>query len=215
MIESSDPTQSLLTLDALYSACEIQNKLMADSTVNKICETVSPGHCCIPWSLPSYIMMLNNRTSCYDITEEDVTSFKILLLDCAKFFNNLKLRADCYPNNLCEDLPNKCTKYNAVYKILYYLTDVNFLPMNYTRVHHGRLVLNYSMIFLPIARSKDALPYYYNISSYPLKKDNIYVSAMDFGKFNYNFCFDNIFLIMELFFQVLKAHCLMIALKQM
>ncbi|KAL0276394.1 UNVERIFIED_CONTAM: hypothetical protein PYX00_003982 [Menopon gallinae] len=180
VLESLDPQKSLLTLDALHSVCELQKRLMDGKEMNEICETVSPGHCCAPWSLPNYITLLYNRSDCFSVTEEDVKGVRSLLLECAKFYNNLQLQPDCRENNLCPELPVNCSKFNAVYNILYYLTDVEFLPVNYTK-RESDVFLNNTLIFLPIARSSAVLPYYYNLSSVMLKQNGVRVSAMDFG----------------------------------
>lgn len=118
----------------------------------------------------------------YVLQEESVKETKALLYECSKYYNNLQLSPDCHETNFCRGVPNKCKKFNAVYNILYYLTDVDFLPVNYSVLNRGRVFLNRTMIFLPIARSSAILPYYYNLSSSVLKHKNVHVSAMDLGK---------------------------------
>ena len=94
----------------------------------------------------------------------------------------MQLSSDCHDKTLCRGVPKKCKKFNAVYNILYYLTDVDFLPSNYSKIKKENVFLNYTMIFLPIARSSAILPYYYNLSSSTLKHNSVFVSAMDLGK---------------------------------
>ncbi|EEB17830.1 conserved hypothetical protein [Pediculus humanus corporis] len=181
VVETVNSSQSLLSLDALKSICIIQENLMNNEIMDSICQTVSHGHCCNPWSLPNYIALLYNHTSCFNITEKSVGKTKALLYECSKYYNNLQLSSDCHDKTLCRGVPKKCKKFNAVYNILYYLTDVDFLPSNYSKIKKENVFLNYTMIFLPIARSSAILPYYYNLSSSILKHDSVFVSAMDLG----------------------------------
>lgn len=118
------------------------------------------------------------------IQEENVRKTKSLLFECSRYYNNLKLSSDCYKSSLCHGVPNRCKKFNSVYNMLYYLTDIDFLPANNTKLRRNHVFLNSTMIFLPIARSSDALPYYYNISTSDLKHNNVVVSAMDLGECN-------------------------------
>ena len=58
-----------------------------------------------------------------------------LLIDCAQYYHNLKLPEDCQEDKFsvsagCLVVPPHCTKDNAVYNILHYLVDVDFLPPN-------------------------------------------------------------------------------------
>lgn len=72
VLESLDPQKSLFTLDALYSVCELQKRLMDGNEMSEICETVSPGHCCVPWSLPNYLTLLYNRSDCFSLTVNNI-----------------------------------------------------------------------------------------------------------------------------------------------
>lgn len=72
-------------------------------------------------------------------------------------------------------MPEICTRHNAVYHILHYLTDAEFLVS-------GNQRLRYSAIFLPAARSTALLPYYQWLDERWPMADNYTVSiAMDLG----------------------------------
>jgi hypothetical protein len=63
---------------------------------------------------------------------EDVIATKALLKMCSPLYHNLKLTPDCQES--CDlyrqRVPKQCSQHNAVYNILYYLVDTNFLPPN-------------------------------------------------------------------------------------
>lgn len=61
-----------------------------------------------------------------------MTATKALLKMCSPFYHNLKLTPDCQENDywFCQQVPKQCSLHNAVYNILYYLVDINFLPPN-------------------------------------------------------------------------------------
>lgn len=79
---------------------------------------------------------------------------KHLLLDCYPYFATLKLSNDCTESK-CQ-VPQRCSSHNAVFNILQFLTDVDFININ-----ESTTVLKETMIFLPIARSTKALAYYH------------------------------------------------------
>lgn len=99
---------------------------------------------------------------------------KTLLFDCFQYYHGLKLNNDCTQFK-CR-VPDECAQFNAVYNILHFLTDRDFMKPNETIEN-----LSASMIFLPVARSKDALPLYHNLKKKNLQTDLVGVVAMDMG----------------------------------
>lgn len=71
-------------------------------------------------------------------------------------------------------MPPACTRFNAVYHILHYLTDADFMV-------DGNRRLRSAVLFLPVARSTALLPYFHSISSLRLADNLTQVVAMDFG----------------------------------
>lgn len=51
-----------------------------------------------------------------------------LLSNCSKYFHKLKLAPDCEMEHC--PAPPACYKHNAVFNILSYIVDINFLPPN-------------------------------------------------------------------------------------
>lgn len=88
--------------------------------------------CCPSWSVGNYIAALSGRSSCQDISSNDVEQVLSILRHCAPLFNNATIKENCwnfkyniaYP--VCLGLPLECVRYNAVHNILYYLTDKDF-----------------------------------------------------------------------------------------
>lgn len=74
ILKSTVPRETLLTLHHLKAICQLDERLRALPEFQPICETWSPGRCCPSWSLPNYVALLFNRTSCHHITVSSCTS---------------------------------------------------------------------------------------------------------------------------------------------
>lgn len=68
MVVESDKTDSLFKLDNLLSICEIEKKLKIIPQYYDMCQTENDSKkCCRPWTIPNYIALLSNKTSCFEI----------------------------------------------------------------------------------------------------------------------------------------------------
>lgn len=75
----------------------------------------------------------------------------------------------------CPDVPDACTRHNAVYHLLHYLTDAEFLA-------NGSRHLKYAAMFLPVARSTALLPYYRSLRDLQLPgNSSVRLAGMDLG----------------------------------
>lgn len=122
-------TDSLFDINAFHAICQLDETIQSVSYYRGFCERVYSGEeCCRSWSIPNYISLLSNKSSCFDITEEDVDVFHRLLLKCFPYFR--KESNDCaftYDDNRClNDAPKECLRENAIYGILEFLTDNGF-----------------------------------------------------------------------------------------
>lgn len=99
---------------------------------------------------------------------------KTLLFDCFQYYHGLKLNNDCTQSK-CR-VPDECAQFNAVYNMLHFLADRDFIKLNATVEN-----LSSTMLFLPVARGKDALPLYHNLMKKNLQTDLVGVVAMDMG----------------------------------
>ena len=136
VFESSDPKQTMFDANKLKTACAMETDILsASSSFTEFCYGITDGtngkkQCYSSSSLGNYIALLNNRKSCEDITDDDVSMVKDLLTNCSSYFLDQTLKSSCDPSlsvvNVsasCKEVPVECTKYNAVYNIFNYLTD--------------------------------------------------------------------------------------------
>lgn len=190
----------LFSWEALQSVCRLDTEaLRAPPSFQSLCEReqqrgASP--CCASWSIPNYVALLHNRSSCLLVTPADVTEVFQRLESCAPHYHSMKLSHDCTTDALlCRGVPQECTEYNAVYNILHFLADADFLgprattrggddndgKLNGTSLQRGG-VLSYTNVFLPIAQSVTAMPYFKELESDGALYDNVTeVVAMELG----------------------------------
>lgn len=157
VFESRQKHESLFSVKNLLAICDLELMLTTVTGYKAICQSkLSINECCRPWSIPNYVALLNNKTSCFEIDEMDVKNVQHLLLECFPYFEGLKLNADCEQTK-CR-VPVQCAQYNAVYNIFNFLADVDFVKLNSSTIY-----LKNTMVFLPVARSTKALDYYHNL----------------------------------------------------
>lgn len=122
-------TVSLFEINGLLAMCDLEFQITQTSGYNEMCENeVGYTRCCRPWSLPNYVALLANRSSCFDLKPEDVGHAGSLLLRCAEHYRTLKLSSDCATNR-CR-VPAECAQHNAVYNMLHYLSDTQAVVEN-------------------------------------------------------------------------------------
>nr|XP_037290298.1 protein dispatched homolog 1-like [Rhipicephalus microplus] len=132
-------------------------------------------------SIPHFIALLHNLSSCMDITATDVQKVFKRLEACAPHYHSMKLSHDCASGaRLCRGVPAECIEYNAVYTILHYLADVDFLS------GQGRLLwephLSYTSVFLPLGQSTMAMAYFKDLEEYGHLEDDVtQVVGMELG----------------------------------
>ncbi len=184
ILESIDGND-LFSLNSLKTLCEIDNELlrMEESTDSHLfeqnCELKNSDTCCQSWSLANYVALLSNKSSCYDIDQNDINNAKSHLELCAPYYHNLQLIEDCESEPLvCRKAPKTCFRSeNAVYNIMHYLVDFNYLNPKTPNLSK----VKYTSIYLPIAKSTKLLDYFNELSASSLQKDGIRVVAMDLG----------------------------------
>ncbi|KAM3961601.1 RND transporter family member dispatched [Aphomia sociella] len=170
---------SLLTFENVAKICKLQSFLIdvGGNEYYKICQRVShlDDICCPVWSVPNYIALISGKSSCENLTREDVNKTVAILKNCAGYFHNFTLMASCDLDR-CK-VPKYCSQHDAVYNMLFYLIDsYAFSPPEYSQV----FVRN-SMIFLPLPYSSTSLAYYERLQSSNLSYDNLIIPAIDFG----------------------------------
>nr|XP_022901255.1 protein dispatched homolog 1 isoform X1 [Onthophagus taurus] len=168
----------LFTLQSLQAICRMQDVLTQNKLFKGLCvRRIKSKQCCRCWSLPNYVALLNDRESCRDITVNDVEKTKELLRNCSHYYHSAKLSYDCSQENEACHLPAHCSKHNAVFSIMNYLTSTSFLPPNKTE----DIKLHQTIIFIPVACSSVMLDYYNEIVVATLNFDGISIVASEFG----------------------------------
>ncbi|XP_068156091.1 LOW QUALITY PROTEIN: protein dispatched [Drosophila tropicalis] len=167
---------SLFDLNGLLAMCQMQEQIGAVPSFNDYCEPeMLTTNCCRPWSLSNYATLLANKSSCFDLTTEDVASLQTLLLNCYEYFHDLKLDNNCNQITRCY-APEECKRHNLVYNVLNFLTDTGFIKSNDSNVY-----LKYAMIYMPVPHSNRILPLFHEWERAELKNELVEVIAMDLG----------------------------------
>lgn len=61
-------SDSLFEINAMMAMCDLEIQLMNVNGYGDVCELDNDSKkCCRPWSLPNYVALLSNKTSCFDI----------------------------------------------------------------------------------------------------------------------------------------------------
>lgn len=60
--------ESLYELNSLLAMCDLEEKITNVDGYEELCQKeLNSEKCCKPWSLPNYIALLANKTSCFQI----------------------------------------------------------------------------------------------------------------------------------------------------
>ncbi|XP_013111816.1 protein dispatched [Stomoxys calcitrans] len=168
-------TDSLFDINGILAMCVLQDQITKVPYYEEYCEReMISNNCCRPWSLANYATLLANKSSCFDLTHEDILLLQNLLLTCFEYFHDLKLSNDCSERKCFA--PPECTRKNIVFNILHYLTDYNIIKVNETNIF-----LKFSMIFVPVSHARKILPLFHEWEKVDLSNELVRVAAMDLG----------------------------------
>lgn len=130
-----DSGNDLWSIEGVLAQCHIDDVLRANTHFPTLCQTqvehndMEHNKCCRSWSPANYVAFLSNRSSCLGVTESDLIKVKALLQQCAHYYYNHQLSSNCAEDFNCQKhVPNECYMRNAVYHLLHYLLDINFIP---------------------------------------------------------------------------------------
>ncbi|XP_065596546.1 protein dispatched homolog 1 isoform X2 [Cyrtonyx montezumae] len=188
VVFTSTGGENLWNLNAIKSMCSVDNlRIRSHSQFGDLCQRATAASCCPSWTLGNYIAILNNRSSCQKIVERDVSHTLKLLRTCAKYYYNGTLGPDCWDMNAkrkdqlkCTNVPRKCTKYNAVYQILHYLVDKDFLSPK--TADYVLPALKYSMLFSPTEKGESMMSIYLdNFENWNSSDGVTTVTGIEFG----------------------------------
>lgn len=112
----------LFSAEKLKTICEMDNDIVRGTAgFDTRCSCPVNSGCAPSLSLGTYIASVRNRSSCQDITEDDITFAKTLLENCSTAYFNGKLDDQRVPIKECEH--NK----EFIKNVFNYLADVDFM----------------------------------------------------------------------------------------
>ncbi|KAG7328188.1 hypothetical protein KOW79_008132 [Hemibagrus wyckioides] len=138
LVFRSENSDSLWSLKAIYSMCDMeQTQIRSDAHFKELCQvkleaagTKGKGECCPSWSLGNFLALLNNVSSCFSLTAQQVSDSLGLLRYCAPYYHDGSLVASCAERSkygYCASVPHPCKHSSIIYQILHYLVDKDFL----------------------------------------------------------------------------------------
>ncbi|XP_078515925.1 protein dispatched homolog 2 [Lissotriton helveticus] len=188
LVFMSKTSGSLWNLQAIQSMCRIeQDKIRSHSSFEELCERTEANECCPSWSLGNYIAVLYNRSSCFEITQADISHTLTVLRSCAPDYHRGTLVPSCLGPSTetekhpqCAKVPDKCTRYSAIYQLLHFLVDKDFLSPQTTNYQVPSL--KYSVLFLPAKKGPSMMSIYMdNLESWELFDNYTSITGMDLG----------------------------------
>uniref|UniRef100_W5U946 Protein dispatched homolog 1 n=1 Tax=Ictalurus punctatus TaxID=7998 RepID=W5U946_ICTPU len=188
IVFTSAEGKNLWNIHAIKSMCNFDNtRVRSHPQYWSLCQRATSASCCPSWTLGNYIAVLTNKSSCQKITERDVSLTLKVLRSCAKYYYNSTLGPECWDVNTrrkdqfkCASVPRKCTKYNAVYHILHFLVDKDFLNPKSVEFHPPDL--KYSMLFSPTEKGESMMNIYLdNFENWNSTDGITTVTGIEFG----------------------------------
>lgn len=188
LVFASAEGKNLWSIQAIKSMCNIDNaRVRSHHEYWSLCQRTNAASCCPSWTLGNYIAVLTNKSSCQKITEKDVSHTLKILRSCAKYYYNGTLGPECWDMTTrrkdqvkCANVPRKCTKYNAVYQILHFLVDKDFL--NPKSTDYQPPALKYSMLFSPTEKGETMMNIYLdNFENWNASDGVTTITGIEFG----------------------------------
>ncbi|XP_033628069.1 protein dispatched homolog 1-like [Asterias rubens] len=139
--------KDMFTRQSLISTCTVYETHIDKFIYAQCCFYKDNGECANSRSLGNYVALMNNRSSCLDIRESDVTRVQHLLTDCAPHYLDESLHKCKYDGECPTSVPAECTAYNhAVYLIFHYLVPSDFSK----NAKLGNYDLSMTIVALPV-----------------------------------------------------------------
>ncbi|XP_056284267.1 protein dispatched homolog 1 isoform X2 [Pseudoliparis swirei] len=188
LVFTSAEGKNLWNIRGIKSMCHLDNtRVRSHPDYWSLCQRTTDASCCPSWTLGNYIAFLTNRSSCQKITERDVSHTLKILRSCAKYYHNGTLASDCWDGALrrkdqhkCAGVPRKCAKHNAVYQILHFLVDKDFLSPK--SLEDPPPVLKHSMLFSPTEKGDTMMNIYLdNFENWNSSDGITTVTGIEFG----------------------------------
>ena len=193
--KSSDPHKNLFEASKLKTICAMDTNIVRfHPSFKQNClyffnNGSNSRECYSSWSLGNYVALLNNRGTCQDITDDDVSKVKALLQNCSSYFVKQTLKKDCrYPlanetaSSNCPSVPAHCIKHTAVYNIFQYLVDNEFMSTP------DQFFLKYTLSMPPVNYQVEFFyeELYNKLKSSTNVKEGVEIAAFKFWNFKYD-----------------------------
>ncbi|MBN3298738.1 DISP2 protein, partial [Amia calva] len=127
--------------------------------------------------------MLSNATSCLGLTEGQVLESLHLLRQCAPYYHDGSLAPACAEKGKlgrCSSVPLQCKHSRAIYQILHFLVDKDFLGPQ--TIGYKVPSLKYSLLFLPVKKGDPMMNIYLdNLEGRDLTNGITTITGMDLG----------------------------------
>ncbi|XP_054986877.1 protein dispatched homolog 2 [Sorex araneus] len=187
LVFMSTSAGSLWNLHAMHSMCRMeQEQIRSHAHFGALCQRTAANQCCPSWSLGNYVAVLSNRSSCLETTEGDAARTLALLRACALYYHRGLLTPLCLGPGQdkpprCARLPTKCSQSSAVYQLLHFLLDRDFLSPQ--TADYQVPSLQYSLLFLPTPKGPSMMAIYLDRLASPWELSDNYTSitGMDLG----------------------------------
>ncbi|KAM6181214.1 protein dispatched homolog 2 [Erethizon dorsatum] len=178
---------SLWNLHAIHSMCRMeQEQIRSHPRFGALCQRTATNECCPSWSLGNYLAVLSNRSSCLDTTPGDAARVLALLRSCAPYYHRGVLVPSCLgpgqdKSPHCAQVPTKCSQSSAIYQLLHFMLDRDFLSPQ--TADYQVPSLKFSLLFLPTLKGASMMDIYLDGLAEPrLVSDNYTsISGMDLG----------------------------------
>ncbi|XP_003266776.2 protein dispatched homolog 2 [Nomascus leucogenys] len=187
LVFMSTSSGSLWNLHAIHSMCRMeQDQIRSHTSFGALCQRTAANQCCPSWSLGNYLAVLSNRSSCLDTTQADAARTLALLRTCALYYHSGALVPSCLgpgqnKSPRCAQVPTKCSQSSAIYQLLHFLLDRDFLSPQTTDYQVPSL--KYSLLFLPTPKGAPLMDIYLDRLATPwgLADNYTSVTGMDLG----------------------------------
>uniref|UniRef100_A0A8D2CP83 Protein dispatched homolog 2 n=1 Tax=Sciurus vulgaris TaxID=55149 RepID=A0A8D2CP83_SCIVU len=187
LVFMSTTVGSLWNLHAIHSMCRMeQEQIRSHPRFGALCQRTAANQCCPSWSLGNYLAMLSNRSSCLDTTQADAARILALLRACAPYYHRGVLVPSCLgpghdKSPHCAQIPTKCSRSSAIYQLLHFLLDRDFLSPQ--TADYQVPSLKYSLLFLPTLKGASMMDIYLDglVNPWDLSDNYTSITGMDLG----------------------------------
>ncbi|XP_071954240.1 protein dispatched homolog 1-like [Antedon mediterranea] len=163
---SNTAETNLFTKNGLQSICNWQRRIQ-NNYYNNFTS-------CTLLSVADFVLHLSNKTTCEDIADNDVDTARDLFSECSSYYLNFFLHHNCATRNC--NVPKNCTKLNAVYDMLHYLTDSEFYNNEVNeQTDAGDFPYNLTatLVFIPFILEEENEAILYDILDSEFKRERV------------------------------------------